>query len=117
MKVILDECIPLGVKKLLEQKGISVSSVAGINLPNRSDQMVLEYLKVGGDIFITSDRRMKNQAKFRLMPKQGVIYVRVEPWMTKYLVEAFEAFLKKESLKSVTGKSLALRRYDWQFLE
>jgi len=116
MKVILDECIPLAVKKLLEQKGVSVSSVAGITLPNRADKMVLDYLKVGGDVFITSDRRMKNQAKFSPIPKVGVIYVRVEPWAAKYVAQAFEEFLKKESLKSLAGKSLVLRRYDWEFL-
>lgn len=117
MKVILDECIPYAVKKFLEQRGVDVSCVAGITLPNRTDQMVAEYLKVGGDLFVTSDRRMKTQAKSGSSPKLGIIYVRVEPFGSKYIVPALEEFLKKKSLKDIVGKSLVLRRHDWQFLE
>jgi len=117
MKVILDECIPQAVKRLLDRKGIDASSVAGLSLPNRSDQMVLDYVQVGGDVFITSDRRMKNQAKFRPLPKVGIICVRVEPWTSRYLTSALDEFLQKESLKNVIGKSVVLRRHDWEFLE
>ena len=117
MKVIVDECIPHAVKRLLDQRGIDASSVAGLNLPNRSDQMVLDYVKVGADVFITCDRRMKNRAKFQPAPKVGILYVRVEPWTSKYLVSALEEFLQKESLKNIIGKSLILRRHDWEFLE
>ncbi len=117
MKVFLDECIPQAVKKLLDQRGIDASSVAGLRMPERSDRMVIEYVKIGGDILITCDRRMKNQAKFGALPKVGIIYGRVEPWTSKYLISALEEFLQKESLKSVVGKSLILRRHDWEFLE
>ncbi len=119
MKAILDECIPQAVKKFLEKKGVDTSSAAGLRLPNRSDRMVLEYAGVGADIFITSDRRMKseNKNKFPPSPKVGVVYVRVEPWTSRFLVSALDEFLRKESLKSVIGKSLVLRRHDWEFLK
>ena len=117
MKVFLDECIPQAVKKLFDQKGIDASSVAGLRLPDRSDQMVLDYVKVGGDVFITCDRRTKNQARFRPLPTVGVVYARVEPWTARFLVSAFEEFLQKESLNKVIGKALVLRRHDWEYLE
>jgi predicted nuclease of predicted toxin-antitoxin system len=117
MKVILDECIPHAVKRLLDKKGIDASSVAGLSLPNRSDQMVLEYAQVGGNVFITSDRRMNTQAKFGPLPKVGIIYARVEPWTSKYVTSALEEFLQKGALKNVVGKCLVLRRHDWEFLE
>ena len=117
MKVILDECIPHSVKKFLDQKGIDASSAAGLRLPNRSDEMIREYAQVGADILITCDRRMKTQNKFPSSPKLGVIYVRVEPWTSKFMVSALEEFLQKESLKKVVGRSLVLRRHDWEFLE
>jgi len=117
MKVIVDECIPQSVKKLLQQKGIDTSSVAGLNLPNRSDRMILDYASVASDIFIACDRRIKSPKKFSPPAKVGVIYVRVEPWSFKFLLAAFEEFLQKESLKTVIGKSLILRRHDWEFLE
>jgi predicted nuclease of predicted toxin-antitoxin system len=117
MKVILDECIPQAVKRLLDKKDVDASSVAGLSLPNRSDQMVLEYVQVGCDVFITSDRRMKNQAKFGPFSKVGIIYLRVEPWTSRHLTSSLEEFLQKESLKKVIGKSVVLRRHDWEFLE
>lgn len=117
MKVILDECIPQAVKKFLEKKGVDTSSAAGLRLPNRSDQMILEYASVGADILITSDRRMKSENKFPPSPRVGVVYVRVEPWASRFLVSALDEFLQKESLKSVIGKSLVLRRHDWEFLK
>ncbi len=116
MKVILDECIPRDVKSLLDQKGIFASSVSGLSLPSRSDAMVLEYVRVGGDLFMTCGRRMKTQAKFSPSPKVGIIYAQVEPWNPKFVVSALEEFLQKESLKNVVGKSLILRRHDWQFV-
>ncbi|MDP2899184.1 MAG: DUF5615 family PIN-like protein [bacterium] len=117
MKVILDECIPHEVKKLFDAKGIDASSVAGLNLPNRSDAMVLDYVRVGGDIFITCDRRMKKQAKFGPLPKKGIIYARIEPWTPRHVALALEEFLQKESLKNVIGKRLVLRKHDWDFLQ
>lgn len=117
MKVILDECIPQAVKKFLEKKGVDTSSVAGLNLPNRSDRMVLEYANVGAEIFVTSDRRMKTQNKFPPSPKVGIVCVRVEPWASRFLVSALDEFLQQETLKNVIGKSLILRRHDWEFLK
>jgi len=117
MKVILDECIPQSVRRFLNQKGIDASSAAGLSLPNRSDEMVLEYAKVGADVLITCDRRMKTQKKFPPAPKVGVVYVRVEPWTSRFLVSALDEFLQEESLEKVVGKSLILRRHDWEFLE
>ncbi len=117
MKVILDECIPQAVKKLLDKKGMDASSVAGLSLPNRSDGMVLEYAQVGSDVLITSDRRMTRQASLGPLPKVGVIYFRVEPWTPKHLTSALEEFLQQKPLKSVIGKRLVLRRHDWEFLE
>lgn len=117
MKVILDECIPQSVKKFLDQKGIDASSAAGLSLPSRSDDMILEYASVGADLLITCDRRMKTQSKFPPSPKVGVIFLRVEPWAAKFLVSALDEFLKKESIKKVVGKSLILRRHDWEFME
>jgi predicted nuclease of predicted toxin-antitoxin system len=117
MKVILDECIPYAVKKLLDRKGIDASAVCGLSLPDRTDQMILDYVKVGGDVLITSDRRMKNQTKFERPPKVGIIYARVEPWTSSHLVAALEEFLEKESLKKAIGKSVILRKHDWEFLD
>ncbi len=117
MKVILDECIPQALKKFLDGKGMDTSSVAGLRLPNRSDQLVLEYANVGADILITSDRRMKTPNKFPPSPRVGVVYMRVEPWTSRFLVSALDEFLQKQPLKSVIGKSLILRRHDWEFLE
>lgn len=117
MKVILDECIPQAVKKLLDRKGIDASSVAGLSLPNRSDKMVLDYVKVGGDMFMTSDRRMRGQAKFGPLPRVGIIYLRVEPWTSRHLTSALEEFLQKESLKNLHGKRVVVRRHEWEFLE
>jgi predicted nuclease of predicted toxin-antitoxin system len=117
MKVILDECIPQSVKKFLDQKGIDASSAAGLSLPSRSDDMILEYASVGADVLITSDRAMKNSNRFPPSPKLGVIYVRVEPSTARFMVSALEEFLQKESLNKVVGKSLVLRRHDWEFTE
>ena len=117
MKVILDECIPQSVKRFLEKKGIDASAAAGLSLPNRSDQMILEYAEVGADILITSDRRMKTENRFPPSPRVGVVYVRVEPWTSKFLISALDEFLQKEPLKNAVGKSLILRRHDWEFLE
>jgi predicted nuclease of predicted toxin-antitoxin system len=117
MKVILDECIPQAVRKFLEKKGVDTSSATGLRLPDKSDQMILEYASVGADILITSDRRMKSKNKFPSSPKVGVVYVRVEPWTSRFQVSALDEFLRKESLKNVVGKSLILRRHDWEFLE
>jgi len=117
MKVFLDECIPHPVKKFLDDKGINTSSVTGLNLPDRSDRMVLEYVKVGGDMLVTSDRRMKTRNKFPPSPQVGIIYARVEPSTSKYLISALDEFLQSKSLKEVIGKSLILRRHDWEFVE
>jgi hypothetical protein len=117
MKVILDECIPQSVKKFLEKKGIDTSSAAGLNLPNRSDQMVLDYVNVGADIFVTCDRRMKSERKFTPSPRVGIVYARVEPWKPEFLVSALDGFLQRQQLKDVIAKSLILRRHDWEFLK
>jgi predicted nuclease of predicted toxin-antitoxin system len=117
MKVILDECIPHEVKKLFDGKGIDASSVAGLSLPNRSDAMVLDYVRVGGDIFITCDRHMNNPAKFGPLPKKGIIFARIAPWTPSHVVLALEEFLQKEPLKNAIGRRLVLRKHDWEFLE
>lgn len=117
MKVILDECIPHEVKRLFDEKGIDASSVAGLTLPNRSDAMVLDYVRVGGDIFITCDRRMKNPAKFGSLPKKGILYARIEPWTPSHVVLALEEFLQKESLKNVIGKSVVLHKHNWEYIK
>jgi predicted nuclease of predicted toxin-antitoxin system len=117
MKVILDECIPQSVKKFLQEKGIDTSSVGGLNLPNRSDQMILDYARVGAEVFITCDRRMDTRNRFPPSQELGVIYLRVEPWSSKFLMSALEEFLQQETIKKVVGRALILRRHDWEFLE
>ncbi len=74
MRILLDECVHVGVKGAFP--GHSVSTVTETSGRSRKDVSLLAYAEEEFDIFVTIDRKLERQHNLKIL-KLGFVVARV----------------------------------------
>jgi len=94
MKFLLDENIPLEVRKSLEALGHDVADAHSSKLKGKSDARVLDLAKKEKRLLITLDLDFSNIISYSPKTHPGIIVVRLHSPNRKKIIAAIEQFVK-----------------------
>lgn len=114
MKILLDECIPMGLQDHLVEKGYEVVHVKRTQWAGLSNSELYKKAQNSFQVFITTDRHFSHPEKFKPVDDFGVLYLRVAPTTGPLLMAALDSFLAKASFENVVGKLVVVRRNDFE---
>lgn len=113
MRILLDECMPMAVLDYLMGKKFDVVHVKHTEWEGFSNSDLYEKAQGEFQIFITTDRHFAHPEKFKPRSTFGVIYLRVAPTVSSFLIRALDQFLLKTGFENVIGKLTIVRRNDF----
>ncbi len=114
MKILLDECIPIGLQDHLMKKGCEVVHVKRTEWAGFNNSDLYKKAQNAFQIFITTDRHFSHSEKFKPIDGFGVLYLRVAPTTGPLLMAALDHFLSKARFEDIVGKLAIVRREDFE---
>lgn len=114
MKILLDECIPIGLQDYLMKKGYEVVHVKRTEWAGFSNSDLYKKAKNAFQIFVTTDRHFTHPEKFKTADGFGVLYLRVAPTTGPLLMAALDHFLTEVNFEDVVGKLVIVRRDSYE---
>lgn len=117
MKILLDECVPIGITPFLEKEGGEVHHVTTLNLSGMRNGPFYDIAKEKYDFFLTTDRHFRNPKKFPPTPTLTVIYLRVVPPTIETIEKALKNCISQVPLSQLKGKLVILRENSFDIHE
>jgi len=105
--------MPMAVLDYLKDKKYDAVHVKHTEWEGFSNSRLYEKAQGEFQILITTDRHFAHPEKFKPRATFGVIYLRVAPTTSSFLVRALDQFLLKANFESVIGQLAIVRRNDF----
>lgn len=110
MKILLDECIPIGVLKFLKGKGLRANHINKLGLQGIKNGDLYRLAKNEYQVLITSDRHFRNPKRFPPTGTLSIFYLRVTPPSEEGMEKALNNFFSSSSLEEVKGKLVIVHK-------
>ena len=117
MNILLDECIPLPLKDFFLERGFDVEHVKETELAGMKNGELYRLAQQRCNIFISNDRHFRHPLLFPPTKTMGIIYLRISPNHSKYLIQGLERFLATNKLESIVAKKVVVRRNDFEIIK
>ena len=114
MRILLDECIPLGIVSSPALEGHQVEHVTRSGFSQYSNGRLHQAAQGKYDLLITSDRHFRRKPELAPVESMGVIYLRVVPNVLETIAPALEALVQQVDLRELVGKLTIVWRDRWE---
>ncbi len=114
MRILLDECIPLGLARSAAFEGHRVDHVTQIGQAGLTNGQLHALASPGFDLLVTSDRHFRHSPALRPTDSMGIVCVRVTPNVLNHIQPAIEAMLTGVALKELVGRFTIVWRDRWE---
>ena len=111
MKFLLDENVPISIKKVIQDKGFEAFTLHDFNMLGIQNGKVAELALNNNAIILTLDSDFLNLNR-NLQLKSRIVYIKLHPRDPVKLRKIVDSFLKKYSLKLNNSFKLTITETD-----